>query len=363
MFPAYSYQTIYLVIVTLLTFVVCSQYATSNIIRNGHFNGRRQLIELGVVVLLSIFIGLRPVSPAFVDMMNYSDYYDAYSGMAFSFDWRTDNIIFDNLFYFFSSAGLGKDLFFLLIAIIYFVCMYFACKRLFHGEAFLVFIVCLAAFSTFSYGTNGIKAGAAASIFMLAISYHDKIIPSLLLALVSYGFHHSMQVAVVAWVIVLLYHDSRIFLFFWILCVILSALHFTLFQEIFASLTDDTGSGYLSNTNPYDNTFSLTGFRPDFILYSSVPVLLGAYMILKQKIVSKEYNLLLSFYLLTNSVWMLCMYSEFTNRIAYLSWFIYPVVLIYPFVTFLKGKRSSIPMKLVVYGHLFFTIFMTFIYY
>lgn len=362
MFSASSYQTIYLILVLLLSFIVCRDYNSSRTRRDIKVNNSRRVGELVFVLLLSLFIGLRPVSSVFVDMVNYSEYYDAFSTTLFEFDWHTDNIIFDNLFTLFAALGINKELFFLLISLIYFICMYAACKRLFHKEGFLVFVVCLAAFSTFSYGVNGIKAGAAASIFLLAIAYYDRVIPSLILAIISYGFHHSMQVPVVAWVIVLLFHDSRVFLFLWFVCLILSALHFTFFQELFASLTDETGSAYLSNTDS-QNSFTLSGFRPDFILYSAVPIIVGAYVFLKQKVVSKEYNLILSFYLLTNSVWLLCMYAEFTNRIAYLSWFVYPVVLIYPFVTFYRGKRAMQTMEFVIYAHLLFTMFMVFIYY
>lgn len=55
--------------------------------------------------------------------------------------------------------------FFGLIAAIYFIGMFVACRKLFPSNTLIVFLVCLAAFSTFSYGTNGIKAGAAASLF------------------------------------------------------------------------------------------------------------------------------------------------------------------------------------------------------
>lgn len=362
MFAASSYQIIYLILVSILTLFVCGRYSNSKRTNDLRVKGRRHLVGVGFAVMISLFIGLRPVSPVFVDMINYADIYEVYTARPFVFNWYSDNIIFDNLLLLFASFGINKILFFLIISFVYFLCMFAACKKLFPNDAFLVFIVCLAAFSTFSYGVNGIKAGAAASVFLLALAYHEHIIPSLLLAIVSYGFHHAMQVPVLAWVIVLFFHDSRVFIFFWILCVVLAAFHFTFVQEFLASVTDETGSVYLSNTDPYNQSFTLTGFRPDFILYSAVPVLIGAYMVLIQRVVSKEYNYLLCFYLLTNSVWMLCMYAEFTNRIAYLSWFVYPIVLIYPFVYLLKGKRAWIPMNMVVYGHLLFTLFMFFIY-
>lgn len=84
---------------------------------------------------------------------------------------------------------------------------------------------------------------------------------------------------------------------------------------------------------------------------------------LQEKIKSKMYTLLLQLYLATNAVWVLCMYVEYNNRIAYLSWFLYPIVLIYPFVnTNWSKNRMKILSKVVTY-HLLFTLFMNLIYY
>ena len=56
------------------------------------------------------------------------------------------------------------------------------------------------------------------------------------------------------------------------------------------------------------------------------------------------------------------MYSDYTNRIAYLSWFMYPIVLIYPFLNEeWEGPKYKI-FQWVVYGHLAFNLVMVFIY-
>ena len=68
-------------------------------------------------------------------------------------------------------------------------------------------------------------------------------------------------------------------------------------------------------------------------------------------------------YLMTNAIWMLCMYAEFTNRIAYLSWFQYPVVLIYPFLKEQWGVNQYPLVKKIAYGHLVFTLFMELVFY
>ena len=74
------------------------------------------------------------------------------------------------------------------------------------------------------------------------------------------------------------------------------------------------------------------------------------------------YKDLLNLYLCTNGVWMLCMYANFTNRIAYLSWFLYPIVLIYPFLNEELGPQRYRQFSKVMLCHLAFTLFMAFIY-
>ena len=60
---------------------------------------------------------------------------------------------------------------------------------------------------------------------------------------------------------------------------------------------------------------------------------------------------------------MLCMYAEFTNRIAYLSWFMYPFVLIYPLVCENWGTQKYRTLSKFMLLHLGFTLFMQIIYY
>ena len=69
-------------------------------------------------------------------------------------------------------------------------------------------------------------------------------------------------------------------------------------------------------------------------------------------------------YLTCNGIWMLCMYAQFTNRIAYLSWFMYPILLVYPCYAIVdKNHPLVLVRQKVVLLHLAFTLFMDLIYY
>ena len=219
----------------------------------------------------------------------------------------------------------------------------------------------MGAFSTFSYGTNGIKAGAAASIFLLAIAYRDNKWLCISFLVASLGFHHSMAAPIAVFVMAYFVKDSRYFLFAWILSLVLAALHVTYFQELFAGLTDKQGAGYLSLES--HGIRWVSGFRPDFILYSAIPIFLGYHIIRKYDIEDELYGFMWNIYTGTNAIFLLCTYGTFINRIAYLSWLMLPFVLLYPFLHCDLGENHYRFLRYVVYGHLGFTLFMSFVYY
>ncbi|MBW9199779.1 hypothetical protein EVD32_07730 [Bacteroidales bacterium SW299] len=312
-----------------------------------------------LAVAMALFIGLRPQASCFIDSNNYIAYYNLMEGNKFYFESQTLNLIFDNLFRWMASNQLGWPVFFLVIASIYFGGMYVACMKMFPYDTLISFLVCLAAFSTFSFGTNGIKAGAAASLFLVAIAYHRSLPIVILFLCLSLGFHHSMTMPIVAFILAYFYRNIKVYFLGWCFCLIIALLNITFFQTLFAGFTDESGAQYLLSTEDWGGR---SGFRFDFVIYSAMPVLVGYWAIFKKQIMSLTYEFLLSIYLTTNSIWMLCMYASFTNRIAYLSWFLYPIVLIYPFLNEDWGENKYRVFTNVVCLHLFFTLFMFFIY-
>ena len=169
MIPAYLYKYIYLLLVTVLTLTVVKYRRSLKV--------NESIIGSALLCLFMVlFIGFRPVSIYFVDMVNYANWW---GGTWWGFDWETENLLFDNLFQYMGSIFPDGTVFFVLMAAIYFTGMLIVCRKLFPSNTLIVFLVCLAAFSTFSYGTNGIKAGAAASLFLVALAYRNNIVVSI----------------------------------------------------------------------------------------------------------------------------------------------------------------------------------------
>lgn len=361
MIPASLYHPIYLLLVLLLTANILPKYTTATM----NVTTRRMVASRNVAfylcIFLILFIGLRPIDGIyFVDMISYAESYELIQGGGW-LPLDNYNYIYDSLFVGMALAGIPVTFFFVLIAVIYFIGIYFACKKIFPNDILVVFVAYLGAFSTFSFGTNGIKAGAAASLFLLAIAYRDKKLIAALFLFLSLGFHHAMAAPIAAYMIAFFVKKGTWFLYFWFFSLVLAALHITSFMDWFANQTDEHGAGYL-NSNAEDAVRMVSGFRPDFILYSAVPIFLGNYLINKYRFQSDYYNFIWSVYTLTNSVFLLCTYGIFINRIAYLSWLLYPIVLLYPFLNIKWSRMQYRHFKTVVWGHLGFTLFMYVIY-
>lgn len=356
--PAIYYDSIYIVIVSLFTVVALNGFNV-NLRKKNDWS-----FAVFACVVFVLFLGTRPIDALFADMPLYYGIYNSWKGV-FYFDFDAQNLLFDNLECYLASIRFDPTLHYVLFAAIYFGCILVASRKMFPRHIALAFLCYCAAFSTFSYCVNGYKAGSAAAFFLVALAYRDNLKISILFVLLSWGFHHSMQLPVVAFLITQLYSKPKYYYYLWYVCAIISILHISWFQYFFAGLTDEQGAGYLlsSSSNQGFAEAYKSGFRFDFWIYSAMPILIGWWVINKYKIVDKFYNRLLCMYITVNSVWLLCIYASYTNRIAYLSWFMYPFVLIYPLFNERIGIKRTKYLRIAVTLHLLFTLIMHFIYY
>ena len=75
-----------------------------------------------------------------------------------------------------------------------------------------------------------------------------------------------------------------------------------------------------------------TSFRWDFVAYSAMGVAIGAYFLIRRKFEDDYYKWIFNTYLICNAYWILIIRAPYSNRFAQISWFILPLVLIYPFM-------------------------------
>lgn len=351
------YYPIYLLFVSILTVICIFRYSYFPKERIRYCRNQGPILpSLLITVLLIFFIGLRPLSSSFVDMMNYNEAFNAVQSNSLGFEYNndTENFIFDNLFSYIANNYLEIAVFFFLIAFIYFICIFWSLKLIFPNDLFYALVIYLGALSTFSYATNGIKAGAASSLFLLVFAFYRKPLLIVLFSILSLGFHHSMVLPIVGFALSYFIKNPKWFFMGWIFCLILSFFHITSITEFLASFVDEKGQGYLLGDEI--GWGGKTGFRWDFVLYSLIPIFIGIWAIYRHRVIDRLYQLLLCTYLAVNGIWLLCMYIPFNNRIAYLSWFMLPVVSIYPFLKLKTKTRQYIQLNYIASFFLAFTL-------
>jgi hypothetical protein len=313
-----------------------------------------KMAAFSTFVLATLYIGLRPLSVYFGDMHAYAFVYNRYAeGNAQELN---GDILF-NAYMKGCSSIMDANTWFLLSAFIYIGCLYWACKRMFPDYVFIAFFMCITAFSFWGYAVNGIRNGIATSIVVLAISFYDKKWLGILLCVLAAGIHKSILLPFGALVLAWFYSNMRFYMAVWFICIILSNILGVFWESFFSTLglvDDDRFSNYIIST-AHASEFSSVGFRWDFLLYSMVPIAMGYYAVIHKGLNDKLYLLLLNTYIIANAFWILVIRASFSNRFAYLSWFLYPIVLIYPAIKFNIWKKPYAKTGIVIFLHFAFT--------
>ena len=317
-----------------------------------------------LVVAVILFLGLRPISGrAFGDTSTYAAVYMLMTDDLLLPDYTRGDWLFNFIMYSCSKI-MSVQYFFLLIEVLYMVPIYFACKRFSSENAATLIIFALTAFSFFSYGVNGIRNGAASSIFMLALSFMkgekpwEKIV-FLLLSFVSYNLHHSMALPIAASVAASFITNPKLMFYFWVASIAASLTIGGSISEIFSGLGFDERLNTYITGETVEDLVVKDVFRWDFLLYSAMPVVLGWYVIFRRRIYTKTYAILLGTYIYANAFWVMVIRAAFSNRFAYLSWFLYPIVLAYPMLAMPVWKdKPGLKVGIIMVGHMAFTILM-----
>lgn len=354
--PVNSYALIYfnvLLGVMLLTLYHSQRYAF----------GERTLItyssSVGYFLLLFVllYMGTRPVSKVFADMAAYSDGYKRIQ--------RGETIVIKkdfifNYFMVFCTKIMSNRMFFFLCAVIYTVPNYLFAKKYGGKYWFYVFFMFAGSFLFWAFGTNGIRNGLATAMFLLALTYYDKKILSYLLIAIGIGIHSSLMITAFAFAVAGLNKNPRLYLWIWLLAIPLSLAGGAFWENFFGSIgfAEDRTSGYLTGSEETKSQFSATGFRWDFLFYSSFATFAGWYFIFKKRITDKFYVHLWGTYMIANAFWILVIRASFSNRFAYLSWFLMAAVIAYPMLRYKLWNNQYKIIGVVLTIYFLFTYFL-----
>jgi hypothetical protein len=208
----------------------------------------------------------------------------------------------------------------------------------------------------------------ACSIILLGISLavsrrKINLIIAVLLSIAAMAVHKSTTLPVLCFVVAYFFRSTKLALVFWAISILLNLVAHGAIESFFGGLGfDDRLTSYIGSAEQYAKT-EKSGFRPDFLLYSAMPIWMAYYVLVKRGIKSRVYSLIANTYIYANSFWVMLMQASFSNRFAYLSWFMLPIVLAYPCLCMniwdiKQGKTAA----RIMLAHSAFTFFMTFIY-
>ncbi|MDE7025243.1 MAG: EpsG family protein [Paramuribaculum sp.] len=314
-----------------------------------------------ICTIFALWIGMRPNHFIFGDTYFYTHTYNLMKyNIGGSYE-ESSEWIWNNLSYACSQI-MDVSYYFTIIAIGYFGFTLIACRILTKNNVIISLLFIFGAFSFFSYGTNGIRNGLACSIALSAIAlcaYSRKdLIFAIVLAFIAINIHRSTVLPIASlFASIYIVKQFKWAYTFWILSIFISLVAGGTVTAAFVSLGFDDRTSYLTTMD--DGMFSHTGFRWDFLIYSMMPIVLGYYVVIKRGIQDRTYIILLNTYTLANAFWVMVIRANYSNRFAYLSWFMYPIVLAYPLLQLNiwgqeQGKRAS----QIMLAHIGFTWFM-----
>ena len=257
------------------------------------------------------------------------------------YGWIAYNILCGKIF------GNNVDLFFLVTSIIYVGAYYLLAIKLFRKNVIgYFFVMCTGCIGFSAYGTNTIRAGFALAFLLLCLTLSQKRWLQVVLAIIALSMHKSMLIPIVAYIAAKTVKETKIVFVIWGLCLIFSALNLDLgifFESV--GFVDERVESYAESINSWEGEYE-KGFRLDFLIYSIVPILIYLYYILKKKIDDKFYSLILMAYLLANAVWLLAIRMSRSDRLAYLSWFLIPILTLYPVLKY--PNKFKYPLRTVL---------------
>ena len=262
---------------------------------------------------------------------------------------------------------MPASMFLLIVAFLYVYLVYLACRRFLRNNYSYLFLVAMGAFSFFSYGVNGIRNGMAASFVILAMSYifgnlKDKFVCAFL-CFIAINCHGSTLLPVTAMLFAYLFKHTKFMFYVWVLSVLGSLFIGHSLSSIMMTLGLDQRMAHymtLESSSETETAIENAGFRWDFLLYSSMPILLGWYCIFKKRICDLNYHLMLGTYIYANAIWVILIRLPYSNRFAYLSWFLYAIVLAYPLFKFHLWRNQGRKVAMIMVAHVSFTFLMYF---
>ena len=355
--PLSSYTAIYYNIMMILMLITLFHSYQSDLFDPGT---KRFSAGLGIflLILMTFYLGTRPVSYTFGDMGTYGKFYNRVAAG------EIPTVKKDYLFNYFLIACttiMSDRFFFFLCAVLYILPCYLFSKKYCGSYWYYVFFIFIGSYMFWPFGTNGIRNGLGTSLFILALCFYERKVLLYGLMALAFGMHSSVIIPIVAFLVSGVYKNPKVYLYIWLAAIPLSLIGGGFWESLFGGLGfgDDTrAEDYLTKGNVNNDNFAYTGFRWDFLFYSSFAAFAGWHFIFKKNITDKFYIHLWGVYMIANAFWILVIRANFSNRFAYLSWFLMAPIIAYPLMRYKLFPNQYRVVGIVISIYYLFTYFM-----
>ncbi|MDE6137045.1 MAG: EpsG family protein [Muribaculaceae bacterium] len=322
-------------------------------------------IALPICFLLALWLGFRPpYAVQFVDSFSYAH---SYENVEFGFS-RFDvhgEWLFTNLTVACRELGLSVHGFFTIVAMVYVLSALWAMTILVPKNPLLGIVFVFGSLMFFTFGVNGIRNGMACHLTLLCIAFllQSDYMSAAVVAAAAFFIHRSTALPIASvvasrWLV----KKPEYGMYIWLGAIAFSLLAGNWFMNIFASAGFDNRMESYTSSDASQFGFSSTGFRWDFLIYSAMPILLGYYVLIVRGMKENWYRVLFNTYCIANAFWVLVIRAAFSNRFAYLSWFLYPAVIVYPLIMMRVWDDQDRKTAQILLAYVGFTIIMNTLY-
>ena len=360
--PVSIYDDVFYNILLFFVLILFLQSKNTTLENSSNLRNKK---TLGVFLLLFsiVYIGLRPITFShFGDMGMYNIYFTHYlEGAPLSLDGK--DVGFE-VFMKFCSYFMEPQFFFLTISFFYMYPFYLVSKKLFDNFWFYCVFMLLVSLSFWGSATNGLRNGLASSIFLL-VFMTDKKYVKVLIILLAISFHKSLMITSGAYIASMYYRNTMTYLKAWFVAIPLSLVLGGFWETLFLSFgfgDDDKLTNYLVENEELVERFSSSGFRWDFLLYSGIGVFAAWYFIIKRKYEDELYKHMVNTYLITNAFWILVIRANYSNRFAFLSWFMLAFIIIYPLLKSKFFERQHVVVGNIIVCYFLFTYMLNIVF-
>lgn len=311
---------------------------------------RTTLWSVLLFVTMLLLLGLFPIEWGYgTDRANYANQLLQFKYGSMVVDPQKGELGYQLIQYFFSRF-LNATQFMFCISFIYLTNYYISIQRLVKSQSFWLFIGVVLSMGFINYNLNTMRAGLAISFLVLGLSMYKSRIRMLICVIIAVSIHTSAVIPGIIILICTIYNNTRFFYKLWLLSIPVSFIAGSYFNTLFQGMSEDGRTEYLvSGSDNYN-----VGFRFDFIIYSFAPMFIGGYYIFKKKLNDHFYEIIYNAYLLTNMFWILVIRANYSDRFAYLSWFMLPFVMLYPILARKVDVSNGLLLGSILLGETIF---------